>query len=103
MVFLKARMAATLAERITVYSHGNEELTAQLRNEFEGKPLMIEPRKIGSVEQKDHSTMTIRFEDGESTEEGFLVCLISIISVTQTGLTSDKGLCTPSQTERFFP
>lgn len=80
MLLFIARMAARLAQQITVYSHGSEELTAQLKSEFEGKPLTIESRKIVAVEQKGENSVIIHLEDGESREESFLVSLAPNIS-----------------------
>lgn len=86
MILHMARMASPLAKKVTVYCHGNEELTAQVHKEFEGKPLTIEPRKITALE-KQGERVTVQFEDGESREEGFLV---SIIIVNIWGMTADN-------------
>ncbi|MCJ1247518.1 hypothetical protein MMC30_004732 [Trapelia coarctata] len=72
LILHMARMASPLAEHVTVYSHGNEELTAQVQKEFEGKPLTVEPRKITALERKGEH-VTVYFEDGDSREEAFLV------------------------------
>lgn len=75
-------MASPLAEHVTVYCHGNEELTAQVHKEFEGKPLTVEPRKIAAVEPNGEH-VAVHFEDGDSREEAFLVSttLIQISSL----------------------
>ena len=77
MLLHVARMAAPLAERLTIYSHGDNELTTQLKDEFAEKPLTIESRKIISVERKGDNKVIVQLEDGESKEEGFLVSLSS--------------------------
>ncbi|KAL4767474.1 hypothetical protein BDW60DRAFT_220503 [Aspergillus nidulans var. acristatus] len=72
MILHMARMASPLAKKVTVYCHGNEELTAQAQKEFEGKPLTIEPRKITAVEKRGDSVI-VQFDDGQTRQEGFLV------------------------------
>ncbi|KAL4756565.1 thioredoxin reductase gliT [Aspergillus foveolatus] len=72
MILHMARMASPLAKKITVYCHGNEELTAQAKKEFENKPLTIEPRKITAVEKQGDSVI-VQFDDGQTRQEGFLV------------------------------
>ncbi|KAA8645296.1 hypothetical protein EYZ11_003683 [Aspergillus tanneri] len=72
MILHMTRMASPLAKHVTVYCHGNDELTAQVHKEFEGKPLAIEPRRITAVESNGNR-VTVHFEDGDSREEGFLV------------------------------
>ncbi|KAK1148487.1 hypothetical protein N8T08_009492 [Aspergillus melleus] len=78
MLLHVARMAVPLAERLTVYSHGDNELTTKLKGEFEGKPLTIESRKIISVERKGENKVIVQLEDGESKEEGFLASMPSV-------------------------
>jgi thioredoxin reductase len=78
MILHMARMASPLAKKVTVYCHGNEELTAQAQKEFEGKPLTIEPRKITAVEKRGDSVI-VQFDDGQTRQEGFLVS-ISIVA-----------------------
>ncbi|KAL5337255.1 hypothetical protein BJX70DRAFT_399900 [Aspergillus crustosus] len=72
MILHMARMATPLAKKVTVYCHGNEELTSQVLKEFEGKPLSFEPRRVTAV-KKLGERVTVHFEDGETREEGFLV------------------------------
>jgi len=72
MILNMARMAAPLAAKVTVYCHGNAELTAEAEKEFKGKPLTIEPRKIVAME-RNGDCIRLCFEDGASSDEGFLV------------------------------
>ncbi|KAL4745016.1 hypothetical protein BDW72DRAFT_69413 [Aspergillus terricola var. indicus] len=72
MILHMARMASPLAKKVTVYCHGNEELTAQAQKEFENKPLTIEPRRITAVEKQGDSVI-VQFDDGQTRQEGFLV------------------------------
>ncbi|KAL4741670.1 hypothetical protein BDV11DRAFT_212874 [Aspergillus similis] len=72
MILHMARMASPLAKKVTVYCHGNEELTAQAQKEFESKALTIEPRKITAVEKQGDSVI-VQFDDGQTRKEGFLV------------------------------
>ncbi|KAI0126672.1 thioredoxin reductase glit [Xylariales sp. AK1849] len=76
MILHMARMATPLAGHVTVYCHGNEDLTTLVTKEFEGKPLTIEPKKITAVQAKNkdgHGGVTVQFEDGSTKEEAFLV------------------------------
>ncbi|ERF77100.1 hypothetical protein EPUS_09239 [Endocarpon pusillum Z07020] len=72
MILHMARMASPLAKHVTIYCHGNKELSTQLQKEFQGKPLTIEPRKIAALERRDEH-VTVHFEDGGSRKEAFFV------------------------------
>ncbi|KAK4184514.1 hypothetical protein QBC35DRAFT_477191 [Podospora australis] len=75
MVLHTARMASRLAQKITIYTHGNEAYTAALQKEFEGKPLTIDARKIVSMEKTGENHLKMEFDDGEVVEHGFLVAV----------------------------
>lgn len=98
MILHMARMASPLAKKVTVYCHGNEELTAQVQKEFENKPLTIEPRKITAVEKQGDSVI-VQFDDGQTRQEGFLVS----ISVVANCLVSGRGLLTVEPLVGFCP
>ncbi|KAA8644987.1 hypothetical protein EYZ11_008716 [Aspergillus tanneri] len=72
-----ARMAAPLAGKLTVYCNGNGGLAEEAKREFADKPLTIEPRKIASLDPKGEHII-VRFEDGDSKEEAFMVSVPSV-------------------------
>lgn len=77
MILHMARMAANLAEHVTIYCHGNEELTAKFEKDLETKDVTVEPRKVTAVE-KSGDGLRVYFEDGGFAEERFLANAPSI-------------------------
>lgn len=75
MVLHMARMATNLAEEVTIYCHGNQDLTAQFQKELEGKGVPVDGRKIVSVERcgDNGESVKLHFEDGSTKQERFLV------------------------------
>lgn len=65
-------MTVPMAEKITIYCHGDEEICAQVTKEFEGKPLTIEVQRIIAVEEIG-GRVRVHLASGETREEGFLV------------------------------
>lgn len=78
--------AAQLTETVTIYTHGDEAVAAELQpsvNALKASVFSIETRKIrrifekqqqnGGHEYKDSATVVVEFEDGASREEKFLV------------------------------
>ncbi|KAI1872745.1 uncharacterized protein JN550_003619 [Neoarthrinium moseri] len=74
MILHVGRMILPIAENVTVYCHGNKEMLALVQKEFEGKDLMIEPRKITALERNGEH-VTVRFEDGETRQEAFMAAM----------------------------
>jgi hypothetical protein len=68
----QVQMAGPFVENVTIYCHGDEEITTQVQNVFEGKSVVVEPRKIVALERKD-TKIIVHLESGGSREEAFLV------------------------------
>jgi len=72
-----AGMAAPLVEDLVIYSNGDEKIAKQMAAAVEGKRVSVEPRKIVAIERKDSlsrkSDVIVRFEDGGSKVETFMV------------------------------
>lgn len=68
-------MVAPLATDIVVYSNGDANVTEAIKAAAKGRRMIIEPRRIVSLKRKDpnHSEIIVRFEDGDSRTETFLV------------------------------
>ncbi|KAI1307414.1 FAD/NAD(P)-binding domain-containing protein [Xylaria venustula] len=71
LVVHMAENAAQLSDTVTLYTHGNEELTTQLAPVANDK-FKVDNRKIKRLIDSDGS-VTIEFEDGSTKEEKFLV------------------------------
>lgn len=75
-----ARMAGRLAENVTVYTNGSEELKRQIEQSFTAsakgiKGFKVDGRKIERLEKRgEKSEMLVKFVDGSEVVEGFLVC-----------------------------
>ncbi|KAI0138615.1 hypothetical protein F4776DRAFT_619199 [Hypoxylon sp. NC0597] len=68
-----AENAAQLSDSVTLYTHGNRDLAAQLSTTGNSK-FKVEPRPIKRlVNDVERSSVTVEFEDGTSKEEKFLV------------------------------
>ncbi|KAI0473443.1 FAD/NAD(P)-binding domain-containing protein [Xylariaceae sp. FL0804] len=82
MVMHMAENAAQLSEQVTLYTHGNDDLAAQLQATTTSK-FKVESRKIRRlVDNTQASSVTVEFVDGSRREEKFLV---------HTPLTSVQG------------
>lgn len=70
-----AGMVAPLAKDIVVYTNGDAGLTEQITSAAEGRRMTIEPRKIAALERKnpDHPEIIVRFDDGNTRNEAFMV------------------------------
>ncbi|ROW06315.1 hypothetical protein VPNG_07477 [Cytospora leucostoma] len=68
-----AENAAQLSERVTLYTHGNEALTAGLNAIIKKEEWTVEPRPIRRLAEGEMSSVTVEFEDGSSNNEKFLV------------------------------
>ena len=68
-----AENASQLSERVTLYTNGNEALTAGLNAIIKKKDWTLEPRPIRRLAEGEASSITVEFEDGSSKNEKFLV------------------------------
>ena len=68
-------MVAPLAKDIVVYTDGDADVAETIEAAAKGRRVIIEPRKIVSLQRKDpdHSEILVRFEDGDTRRETFLV------------------------------
>ncbi|KAI0972068.1 FAD/NAD(P)-binding domain-containing protein [Xylaria arbuscula] len=71
LVVHMAENAAQLSDTVTLYTHGNEELTTQLATVANEK-FKVDNRKIKRLIDSDGS-VTVEFEDGSTKGEKFLV------------------------------
>ncbi|QSZ32071.1 hypothetical protein DSL72_001640 [Monilinia vaccinii-corymbosi] len=67
-----AANAAQLSDEVTLYTHGDEEIAAQL-SPLAKPPFKIDTRKIEGFIDNAGSSVTIKFTDGSVKEETFLV------------------------------
>lgn len=68
-----AENAAQLSKEVTLYTHGDQDLTGQL-NAFANLTFKVEPRRIKRlVDNAQANTVTVEFEDGSTREEKFLL------------------------------
>ncbi|KAI0169964.1 FAD/NAD(P)-binding domain-containing protein [Hypoxylon sp. FL1284] len=73
LVIHMAENAAQLSDSVTIYTHGNNELAAQLGNIGNPK-FKVEPRQIRRLlDNGEKKSLTVEFEDGTSKGEKFLV------------------------------
>ncbi|GAP91498.1 putative thioredoxin reductase [Rosellinia necatrix] len=73
LVIHMAENAAQLSDAVTIYTQGNEELTAQL-GPVAGSKFKIEPREIKRlVDDRAAGSVTVEFADGTRKAERFLV------------------------------
>lgn len=68
-----AENAAQLSERVTLYTNGNEALTAGLNAMAKKEDWTVEPRPIRRLAEGETSSVTVEFEDGSRKNEKFLV------------------------------
>ncbi|KAI1453654.1 FAD/NAD(P)-binding domain-containing protein [Annulohypoxylon moriforme] len=74
MVMHMAENAAQLSDSVTLYTHGNDDLTKQLVTVTNNSKFKVEPRRIKRlVGNADVDSVTVEFEDGSSKWEKFLV------------------------------
>ncbi|PSD86665.1 hypothetical protein C7G64_19140, partial [Acinetobacter baumannii] len=72
LVVHMAMDAARLAKRVTIYTHGNEDLEKQLAS-IASTRFIIEPRPIQKlVQSPDSKSVIVEFGDGSSKQETFL-------------------------------
>ena len=72
-----ARMANRLAEDVTVYTDGAEELADQISAALKGSVsgIKINQKRISKLAKgPEKSQVVMTFEDGTEMTEGFLVC-----------------------------
>jgi hypothetical protein len=71
-------MVAPLAKDIVVYSNGDADVTEKMLAATDGKRVTVESRKIVALERKDPDfpEVVVRFADGNTREEAFIVGLI---------------------------
>ncbi|CAJ2504432.1 Uu.00g118260.m01.CDS01 [Anthostomella pinea] len=69
-----SHLATQLANSVTIYTHGNEELAATLAPTLEGKPWKTDTRKIAKLALKSPggTAVEITFEDGSTATEAFI-------------------------------
>ncbi|OTB01194.1 hypothetical protein M426DRAFT_14771 [Hypoxylon sp. CI-4A] len=73
LVIHMAENAAQLSDSVTLYTHGNSDLAAQLSTTGSSK-FKVESRPIKRLlESTDENSVTVEFEDGTKKEEKFLV------------------------------
>lgn len=66
--------ASQLSDSVTLYTHGNEALTASLSPTISKKAnWTVEPRGIKRLVQAEEDSVMVEFEDGSSKKEKFLV------------------------------
>jgi len=67
--------AKQLSDQVRVYTDGNQELTAQLRQEIRSRPgIILEDRKILNLSKEpEGADVTVSVEDGTQLTESFLV------------------------------
>ncbi|CAJ2500730.1 Uu.00g035830.m01.CDS01 [Anthostomella pinea] len=72
--FYLSHMATQVANSVTIYTHGNEELAATLAPTLEGKPWKTDTRKIAKLALKSSgdTAVEITFEDGSTATEAFI-------------------------------
>jgi hypothetical protein len=69
-----ARMAKRLAEKVTIYSDGDQELGDQIKIAA-GDEISVDNRRITRLQKGPvKSEVVMHFADGEHKTEGFLVC-----------------------------
>ncbi|CRK00456.1 hypothetical protein BN1708_009553 [Verticillium longisporum] len=68
-----AWMAKQLADRVTIYAHGDEAMIRDLEAAIDKTPFVVDARRIARMEHGPGETeVTLYFEDGTSVTEGFL-------------------------------
>ena len=69
-----SRNAAQLTKRVTIYTHGNEELAKVISQSLgDLAPVDVDNRKIARfVPKPDKVGLTVHFDDGTSKEEAFI-------------------------------
>jgi thioredoxin reductase len=70
-----ARQALRMSRHVTLYTHGNTQLTAELTSALEAAPapMSVDARKITQlVKGPERSQVILHFEDGTTTTEAFL-------------------------------
>ncbi|KAJ8067653.1 hypothetical protein OCU04_003261 [Sclerotinia nivalis] len=67
-----AANAAQLSDEVTLYTHGDDDIAAQL-SPLAKAPFKIDTRKIKRLVDNGRSSVTIQFTDGSVKEEAFLV------------------------------
>ncbi|KAI1077142.1 FAD/NAD(P)-binding domain-containing protein [Whalleya microplaca] len=73
LVIHMAENAAQLSDKVTVYTHGNGDLTVQLSTIADSK-FKVEPRQIKRLlNNTQANSVTVEFEDGSSNQEKFLL------------------------------
>ena len=67
-------MALRLSRNVTVYTHGNEKLAAELASPAQAKGLAVDPRRIVRFHKMsdEDAGVEMHFEDGSSKVLGFL-------------------------------
>lgn len=69
-----ARMAKRFAEKVTIYTHGAEELTEVMKNSAKGTGILVDKRPISRlIKAPSGSEVDIVFDDSTRKTEGFLV------------------------------
>ncbi|KAF3352444.1 hypothetical protein VdG1_09131 [Verticillium dahliae VDG1] len=63
----------SLADRVTIYAHGDEAMARDLEAAIDKTPFVVDARRIARMEHGPGETeVTLYFEDGTSVTEGFL-------------------------------
>lgn len=72
--FHLSHLTTQLASKVTIYTHGNEQLAKQIAPTLEGKPWKADTRKIAKLTLKspEETTVEITFEDGSIATEAFI-------------------------------
>ena len=98
-------MVAPLARDIVVYCNGDADVTEAIKAAAKGRRVIIEPRRIVSLKRKDpnHSEIIVRFEDGGTGTETFMVSEIWPLASVRRNLTScSTGRRASYEAERTF-
>jgi gliotoxin/aspirochlorine biosynthesis thioredoxin reductase len=69
------RMAKRLAEKVTIYSNGDQELGDQIKIAA-GDEIQVDNRHITRLQKGAKGGVIVHFSDGEQKMEGFLVCYL---------------------------
>ena len=73
-----ARMARRFAAKVTIYTHGAQELTQSLDRAAHGTGITVDSRPIVRLTKGSRaSDVDVAFEDGTHQLEGFLVSTIA--------------------------
>jgi thioredoxin reductase len=70
-----ARQALRMVDQVTLYTHGNSQLAAELQAALDAAPapMTINPKRITKLTKApERARITLHFEDGTSTTEAFL-------------------------------